>query len=256
MTTIQLFPEMVNDDYRLVWHISALSQHRFHITIRADNQIIEEVTYSGKDFEQCLSMKQYQSKKNQSLFMDIESDCPNIEIKKDSRIDESGQGSSTCFFVRGDKKANYHELCILLWAVKEAKNYEKCIEEENNSFSYPLRNLAHLTCVSYFFCFHKNEDIHIKLYENIPGKGTIKYLDEDFNYTGNHFHLVSGSILTKKHGLDLEMVYKKGTVQAYVDSTVISGCSQKLVHYHIKSGNVSNGHLPFSMDIIGWTDME
>lgn len=256
---IDLFSFMEQEDYHMVWHISALSSHRYRVAITSSlDGIVDEVTYAGKDFEQCLSMKQVASKKGEKMFLEIESDSDEIDIYEDAKFDDQGYGQSICYFIKGGEKANYHELCIILWGVLDEsankKNQDMSLVNDYE-FNYPLRDLAHLTCLSYFFCFHKNEDIQIQLSEKLPGQQKIEYLNENYVYSKDNYHLVSGSALTRRHGLDLYMKLKGSQIQAYIDSTKIAGSNQTLVHYHIKSSVSASGNLPFSMDIIGWTDM-
>lgn len=253
---IEIFHSMVNINYRFMWQISALSDDRYRVAIISDKRgVIDEVTYRGGFYEQCLTMNQTVSDSGEKIYLEIENGSNNLEVFDDDKIDSNGLGESTCFFCRGGNTDNYHEADILMWAVKETAdhfNETDSLEEEGNSnFSFPLRNLAGQTCVSYFVCGHTVNNINIKITDADKNK---KYIDTNCKCTDKIAHLLMGSMLTMKEGLNLEIsVDGNKNVVIVCDCSIAKGGSLSLVHYHVKSYDSIKSELPFSMDILGWT---
>lgn len=252
---IEIFHSMAAENYRLMWHISALSEVRYRIAILSDQQgVIDEVTYRGGFYEQCLTMNQTVSSCGEKIYLEIENDSDYLDLFDDDRIDSGGLGESFCIFCRSGSAQNYHEADILLWAVKEDTN-ELCgiatANNESSAFSFPLRNLAGQSCLSYFMCGHTTNNVTVKI------KSTKKekpYANITCQCTDQIAHLAMGSALTLKEGLQLEIeATGSSKVQIVCDCSVAQGKSQSLIHYHVKSYDIATDKLPFSLDILGWT---
>lgn len=253
---IEIFHSMANETYRLMWHISALSDDRYRIAIVSDKRgAIDEVTYRGGFYEQCLTMNQTVSDSGEKMYLEIENGSENLDVFDDDRIDSDGLGESSCFFCRGGDNDNYHEADILMWAVKEATDsFQETVSQEtgsNSAFSFPLRNLAGQTCVSYFICGNAVDNINMKITDTGMKK---EYVNTNCKCTDKVARLLTGSMLTMKEGLLLEIsVDGNSNVQAVCDCSIAKGGSLSLVHYHVKSYDSAKNRLPFSLDILGWT---
>lgn len=257
---IEIFHSMAEETYRLMWHISALSEDRYRIAIVSDKKgVIDEVTYHGGFYEQCLTMNQTISDRGENLYLEIENGSEELDVFPDDRIDSGGLGESTCYFCRGGDTENYHEANILLWAVKETVDELEEIAVQkmsgNSRFSYPLRNLAKQTCVSYFLCGHTTDKVNVKITDARKEKEK-PYVNVSCQCTDNVAHLMMGSMLTVREGLQLEIeVEGNENVQMFCDCTAAQGGSLALIHYHVKTYDTVKNNLPFSMDILGWTAM-
>ena len=252
---IEIFHSMVEENYRLMWHISALSEERYRIAILSDQRgVIDEVTYRGGFYEQCLAMNQELSPSGEKIYLEIENDSDSLDLFDDDRIDSGGLGESYCLFCRGGGTQNYHEADILLWAVKEESGELDCIRTTNgggSDFSFPLRNLAGQSCLSYFMCGHTTDKVSVKILNANKDK---TYVDIACQCTDQIAHLMMGSALTLKEGLQLEIeIEGNDSVQAVCDCSIAQGGSLALVHYHVKSYDGATNKLPFSLDILGWT---
>lgn len=245
---IEVFHSMAEENYRLMWHISALSEERYRIAILSDQRgVIDEVTYRGGFYEQCLTMNQEVSQSGEKIYLEIENDS--------DRIDSAGLGGgSFCLFCRGGSSQNYHEADILLWAVKEESDELKCTgtaDSDGSSFSFPLRNLAGQSCLSYFMCGHTTDKVSVKI---LNANKDTTYVDIACQCTDRIAHLAMGSTLTLKEGLQLEIETEgNDNVQTVCDCSIAQGGSLSLVHYHVKSYDAAANKLPFSLDILGWT---
>ncbi|MCM1088326.1 MAG: hypothetical protein NC419_09220 [Muribaculaceae bacterium] len=263
---IEIFHSMRAESYRLMWHVSALAGNRYRIAILSDKRgVIDEVTYRGAFYEQCLTMNQTVSPKDETLYLEIENDAEGLDVYPDDRIDGGGLGESACYFCRKDDSENYHEAAILLWAVKEAEDeltYQAGAEPElavvgtdtvKSSLSYPLRNLAGQSCVSYFLCGHTTENMTVKIWDG-QKEQEKPYVNLSCQCTDNIAQLMMGSMLTKREGLQLEIeVTGNDKITIACDCTVAKGHSLALIHYHVKSYDTEKNSLPFAMDILGWT---
>lgn len=252
---VEIFHSMAEENYRLMWHISALSDERYRIAILSDQRgVIDEVTYRGGFYEQCLTMNQEISPSGEKLYLEIENGSDSLELFDDDRIDSNGLGESLCYFCRGGSMQNYHEADILLWAVKEEADELECTgatEDNISAFSFSLRNLAGQSCLSYFMCGHTTDKISVKI-TSADKKKT--YVDIASQCTDKIAHLTMGSALTLKEGLQLEINAEgSGNMQAVCDCSVAQGKSLSLIHYHVKSYDSTANKLPFSLDILGWT---
>lgn len=252
---IEIFHSLVEENYRLMWHISALSEDRYRVAILSDQRgVIDEVTYRGGFYEQCLTMNQEVSPSGEKMYLEIENGSDSLDIFDDDRIDSGGLGESLCLFCRGGSAQNYHEADILLWAVKEEAGELNCVETtggNDSAFSFPLRNLAGQSCLSYFMCGHTTDKVSVKI---VSANKEKAYVDIVCQCTDQIAHLTMGSALTLKEGLQLEIKTEgNSNVQAVCDCSVAQGGSLSLVHYHVKSYDAAVGKLPFSLDILGWT---
>lgn len=252
---IEIFHSLTEENYRLMWHISALSKERYRIAILSDQRgVIDEVTYRGGFYEQCLTMNQEISPSGEKMYVEIESDSDSLDVFDDDRIDSGGLGESLCLFCRGGNGQNYHEADILLWAVKEEEGELTCTQAtagNGSTFSFPLRNLAGQSCLSYFMCGHTTEKVSVKITSANKEK---TYVDIACQCTDQIAHLTMGSALTLKEGLQLEITTEgSDEVQAVCECSVAQGKDLSLVHYHVKSYDVTTESLPFSLDILGWT---
>lgn len=252
---IEVFHSMAEETYRLMWHISALSERRYRIAILSDQRgVIDEVTYRGGFYEQCLTMNQEVSPSGEKIYLEIENDSDNLDLFDDDRIDSGGLGESYCLFCRGGNTQNYHEADILLWAVKETVGELDCegtTKGDGSAFSFPLRNLAGQSCLSYFMCGHTTDKVSVKILNESKNK---TYADITCQCTDQIAHLAMGSALTLKEGLLLEIeIEGSNNVQAVCDCSIAQGGSLSLVHYHVKSYDGATNKLPFSLDILGWT---
>ncbi|MDE5867067.1 MAG: hypothetical protein K2H31_10780, partial [Lachnospiraceae bacterium] len=80
------------------------------------------------------------------------------------------------------------------------------------------------------------------------------YIDTNCKCTDKVAHLLMGSMLTMKEGLNLEIsVEGNKNVLIVCDCSIAKGSSRSLVPYHVKSYDSVKNELPFSMDILGWT---
>lgn len=252
---IEIFHSLVEENYRLMWHISALSEDRYRVAILSDQRgVIDEVTYRGGFYEQCLTMNQEVSPSGEKMYLEIENGSDSLDIFDDDRIDSGGLGESLCLFCRGGSAQNYHEADILLWAVKEEAGELNSVETtggNDSAFSFPLRNLAGQSCLSYFMCGHTTDKVSVKI---VSANKEKAYVDIVCQCTDQIAHLTMGSALTLKEGLQLEIKTEgNSNVQAVCDCSVAQGGSLSLVHYHVKSYDAAVGKLPFSLDILGWT---
>lgn len=252
---IEVFHSLVQENYRLMWHISALSEERYRITILSDKRgVIDEVTYQGGFYEQCLTMNQTISPVGEKIYVEIENDSESLDVFDDDRIDSGGLGESLCLFCRGGSMQNYHEADILLWAVKEEKDEldgTGAATDNGAVFNFPLRNLAGQSCVSYFMCGHTTDKVSVKIASADQEK---TYADITVQCTDQIARLAMGSALTLKEGLHLEIkIDGNDNVQAVCDCSIAQGGNLSLVHYHVKSYDAAAGRLPFSLDILGWT---
>ena len=262
---MEIFHSMAEENYRLMWHISALSDNRYRIAILSDKRgLIDEVAYRGGFYEQCLTMNQEISPGGEKLYLEIENESDNMDLFDDDRIDSGGLGESLCIFCRGGSAQNYHEANILLWAVKEDVNELKCVGTlekadelecagttvgSGSSFSFPLRNMSGQSCLSYFMCGHTTDKISVKIKNKEKA-----YVDITCQCTDQIAHLMMGSVLTLKEGLQLEIAAEgSSNIQMVCDCSVAQGGSLKLVHYHVKSYDTAVNKLPFSLDVLGWT---
>lgn len=113
---IEIFHSLVEENYRLMWHISALSEDRYRVAILSDQRgVIDEVTYRGGFYEQCLTMNQEVSPSGEKMYLEIENGSDSLDIFDDDRIDSGGLGESLCLFCRGGSAQNYHEADIPQW---------------------------------------------------------------------------------------------------------------------------------------------
>lgn len=252
---VEIFHSMAGENYRLMWHISALSDNRYRIAILSDQRgVLDEVTYRGGFYEQCLTMNQEISPGGEKLYLEIENDSDSLELFNDDRLDSGGLGESLCYFCRGGKTQNYHEADILMWAVRENENELEgtgTTESNASSFSFPLRNLAGQSCLSYFMCGHTTDKVSVKITSEDKKK---TYVDISSQCTDKIAHLAMGSALTMKEGLQLEINAEgSGDVQMVCDCSIAQGKTLSLVHYHVKSYDSTADKLPFSLDILGWT---
>lgn len=250
----EIFNSFVKERYRLMWHISALSENRYRIAILSDKRgVLDEVTYRGGFYEQCLTMNQELSREDEKLYLEIENDADVLDTYKDDRMDSRGLGESFCVFCRSGSAQNYHEANILLWAVKENDKPDaaETADAGDSVFSFPLRNLAGQSCLSYFMSGLTADKINVKI---LNANKDITYVNIDSQCKERTAHLTMGSALTLKEGLQLEIKTEGNEkVQAFCDCTIAQGGSLSLVHYHVKSYDTAAGKLPFSMDILGWT---
>lgn len=250
----EIFHSMAEENYRLMWHISALSENRYRIAILSDQRgVIDEVTYRGGFYEQCLTMSQEISPGGEKIYLEIENDADNLDLFDDDRIDSGGLGESLCYFCRSTVTQNYHEADILLWAVKEEADELKCSVVSNgddSTFNFPLRNMAGQSCLSYFMCGHTTDEVNVKITSE---NGEKVYVDISNQCADQIAHLTMGSALTLKEGLQLEITTKgNNNVQTVCDCSIAQGGSLSLVHYHVKSYDTSANSLPFALDILGW----
>lgn len=252
---IEVFHSMVDENYRLMWHISALAEERYRIAILSDQRgVIDEVTYRGGFYEHCLTMNQELSPSGERIYLEIENESDSLDLFDDDRIDSGGLGESFCLFCRGGSSQNYHEADILLWAVKEESGELDCVgttDGDGSSFSFPLRNMAGQSCLSYFMCGHTTDKVSVKI---LNANKDTTYVDIACQCTDQIAHLTMGSALTLKEGLQLEIETEgNNNVQTVCDCSIAQGGSVSLVHYHVKSYDEAANKLPFSLDILGWT---
>lgn len=252
---IEVFHSMVDENYRLMWHISALAEERYRIAILSDQRgVIDEVTYRGGFYEQCLTMNQELSPSGERIYLEIENESDSLDLFDDDRIDSGGLGESFCLFCRGGSSQNYHEADILLWAVKEEAGELDCVgttDGDGSSFSFPLRNMAGQSCLSYFMCGHITDKVSVKI---LNANKDTTYVNIACQCTDQIAQLTMGSALTLKEGLQLEIETEgNNNVQTICDCSIAQGGSASLVHYHVKSYDAAANKLPFSLDILGWT---